>query len=230
MLGWLQHIGSLALGNAKRRAVFALLLGLVMMFSYAPFGQGWIAPVVIALWLIGLLACQTQRQALAIGFAFGFGWFGAGISWVFVSIDQFGGLPLVFSILIMVVLWAYLALFPMLAAWLWFRCRRYLSGLSLFAFPFIWLLTEFLRGWLLTGFPWLSLGYTQTSQILGQLAPHIGEIGLIVAVLLSAIGFAYTLLRKQFAWLLMPLGVYVIAMYAPHLNPMQATGENTQVA
>ncbi|RAJ96815.1 apolipoprotein N-acyltransferase [Aliidiomarina maris] len=230
MLGWLQHIGSLALGNAKRRAVFALLLGLVMTFSYAPFGQGWIAPIVMALWLIGLLACQTQRQALAIGFAFGFGWFGAGISWVFVSIDQFGGLPLVFSILIMVVLWAYLALFPMLAAWLWFRCRRYLSGLSLFAFPFIWLLTEFLRGWLLTGFPWLSLGYTQTSQILGQLAPHIGEIGLIVAVLLSAIGFAYTLLRKQFAWLLMPLGVYVIAMYAPHLNPMQATGENTQVA
>ena len=201
-----------------------------MTFAYAPFSQGWLAPILLTLWLLILVRSQSSKHALAVGFSFGFGWFGAGISWVFVSIDQFGGLPLFVSILLMVVLWAYLALYPMLASWLWFKSRRWLSGLSLFAFPLIWLVTELARGWVMTGFPWLSLGYTQTTSVLGQLAPHIGEIGLSVAVLLSSIGFALALLRKHVGWLLMPLSIYALGLYAPYLNPMQTTGENVNVA
>lgn len=212
------------------RAALALLLGLLMTFAYAPFSQGWLAPILVALWLLLLIRSHTAKQAMAVGFSFGFGWFGAGISWVFVSIDQFGGLPLPFSILLMVILWAYLALYPMLASWLWFKSRRWLSGLSLLALPLIWLVTEFLRGWVMTGFPWLSLGYSQTTSVLGQLAPHLGEIGITVAVLVSSIGFAYTLLRKHIGWLLLPMTIYASAWYAPSLNPMQTTGEHVNVA
>lgn len=212
------------------RYSISLLSGLALVFAYAPFNQGWLAPILVAIWLLMLVRAQTQRQALATGFAFGFGWFGAGVSWVFVSIDQFGGLPIIFSVLLMVILWAYLALFPMLAAWLWFRSRPWLSGLSLLILPLFWLISEFLRGWLLTGFPWLSLGYTQTSTVMGQMAPHIGEIGLSLLVMLSAIGFALTLLRKQLQWLLVPLTCYALGIVAPHVNPMQATGESLKVA
>lgn len=218
------------LSSPKSRAILSLLLGLGMTFAYAPFSQGWLAPILLTVWLLILVRSQTSKQALAVGFSFGFGWFGAGISWVFVSIDQFGGLPLPVSILLMVVLWAYLALYPMLASWLWFKSRRWLSGLSLFAFPLIWLLTELARGWVMTGFPWLSLGYTQTTTVLGQLAPHIGEIGLSVAVVLSGIGFALTLLRKHIGWLLVPMSIYALGLYAPYLNPMQMSGENVNVA
>lgn len=218
------------LASPKSRAVLSLLIGLAMTFAYAPFSQGWLAPILLTLWLLILVRSQTSKQALAVGFSFGFGWFGAGVSWVFVSIDQFGGLPLAFSLALMVLLWAYLALYPMLASWLWFISRRWLSGRSLFALPLIWLLAEFARGWVMTGFPWLSLGYTQTDTVLGQLAPHVGEIGISVAVLLSSIGFAMTLLRKHIGWLLLPLGIYAMALYAPHLNPMQPTGESVNVA
>ena len=214
----------------RARAILALLLGLLMTLTYAPFTQAWLAPLILAAWLLLLVRSQTARQAMAMGFAFGFGWFGAGISWVFVSIDQFGGMPLIASVLLMTILWAYLALFPMLASYLWFKSRRYSGGLSLMLLPLLWLVAEFLRGWLFTGFPWLSLGYTQTSSVIGQLAPHIGEIGLTLVVLLSAIGFAFTLLRKQLSWLLLPLSIYCAGLYAPHLNPMQATGENLNVA
>lgn len=201
-----------------------------MTFCYAPFAQGWLAVPLIAAWLLLLVRSQTARQAMAVGFSFGFGWFGAGISWVFVSIDQFGGLPLPVSILLMVLLWSYLALYPMLAAYLWFKARRWLNGYSLLAFPLIWLICEFLRGWVMTGFPWLSLGYTQTSTMLGQLAPHIGEIGLTLVVLLAACGFAFALLRKQLTWLLLPVGLYALGTVAPYLNPMQPSGENLRVA
>ncbi|MGX5914474.1 apolipoprotein N-acyltransferase [Aliidiomarina sp. Khilg15.8] len=218
------------LTNPRWRYLLSLGAGLLMTFAYAPFQQGWLAPLCIAAWLLMLVRAQTQRQALATGFAFGFGWFGAGISWVFVSIDQFGGVPLVVSILLMVMLWAYLALYPMLAAWLWFRLRPYLSGTSLLALPLLWLITEAIRGWLFTGFPWLSLGYTQTSAVMGNLAPHIGEIGVSVLVLLAAIGFALTLLRKRLQWLLVPLACYALGVAAPYFNPMQPTGETTQVA
>lgn len=225
MTKWLMKIS-----NPRVRAGLALVVGLLMTFSYAPFSQGWLAPILLAAWFLLLIRSQSAKQAMSVGFAFGFGWFGAGISWVFVSIDQFGGLPLIVSVLLMVVLWAYLALFPMLASFLWFKCRRFAGGFPLLIFPLIWLVAEFLRGWLLTGFPWLSLGYTQTSGVIGQLAPHIGEIGLTVMVLLSAIGFATTLLRKQIGWLLLPLFIYCAGLYAPHLNPMQPNGENLNVA
>jgi apolipoprotein N-acyltransferase len=201
-----------------------------MTFAYAPFQQGWLAPLCIAVWLLMLVRAQSQRQALATGFAFGFGWFGAGISWVFVSIDQFGGVPLIVSVLLMVVLWAYLALFPMLAAWAWFRARPWLSGASLLLLPLLWLVSEGLRGWLFTGFPWLSLGYTQTSAVVGNLAPHIGEIGISVVVMLAAIGFALTILRKRLQWLLLPLAGYAAGVAAPYINPMQPAGETVQVA
>lgn len=225
MTKWLMKIS-----NPRVRAGLALLIGLLMTFSYAPFSQAWLAPILLAAWFLLLIRSQSAKQAVGVGFAFGFGWFGAGISWVFVSIDQFGGLPLIISVLLMIVLWAYLALFPMLASYLWFKSRRYVGGFSLLLFPLIWLATEFLRGWFLTGFPWLSLGYTQTSGVIGQLAPHIGEIGLTVMVLLSAIGFAATLLRKQIGWLLLPLFIYCAGLYAPYLNPMQPSGENLNVA
>lgn len=218
------------LASPKSRAILSLLIGLAMTFAYAPFSQGWLAPILLALWLLILVRSQTSKQALSVGFGFGFGWFAGGVSWVFVSIDQFGGLPLPISVLLMALLWAYLALYPMLASWLWFISRRWLSGLSLFALPVIWLLTEFARGWVMTGFPWLSLGYTQTDTVLGQLAPHLGEIGITLVVLLSGIAFAMTVLRKHIGWLLLPLGLYATALYAPYLNPMQPTGESINVA
>lgn len=218
------------LTQARWRNSLMFIAGAAMLFAYAPFQQGWLVPLLLTVWLLGLVRSQSAKQATITSFFFGFGWFATGVSWVFVSIDQFGGLPLIFSVLLMLLLCLYLALFPALAGWLWFRSRKYVSGLSLLVLPLIWLFTEFLRGWFLTGFPWLSLGYSQTTLTLGNLAPHIGEIGISVALMMIAIGLTFFILRKRFEWLFIPVIIFSLAWYAPNLNQTMATGETLRVA
>lgn len=133
------------------------------------------------------------RQAALAGFCYGLGWFGVGISWVHVSIDQFGGLPLIASLGLMALLVAYLALFPALAALLsyWLNTRRRNAGfVSPLVFAATWVLAEWLRSYLLTGFPWLSLGYSQTAAGLADYAPFIGETGITFILAASAAALA----------------------------------------
>lgn len=103
------------------------------------------------------------------------GWFGVGISWVHVSIADFGGIPLVGSIALMVILCSYLALYPALFCK---SLNRFFSPkLWPLAAPLLWLMTEWLRAWMLTGFPWLSLGYSQLHSPFSGWFPLIGEFG-----------------------------------------------------
>ena len=107
---------------------------------------------------------------------FAFGWFASGISWVHVSIDQFGGLPLIISLALMLLLCLYLTVFPALAAYLTARLSKN-QQLNLWLLPSFWLICEYLRSVVLTGFPWLSLGYSQIDSPLASFAPVIGEVG-----------------------------------------------------
>ncbi|CAH9049517.1 Apolipoprotein N-acyltransferase [Pseudoalteromonas sp. CIP111854] len=168
----------------------AFFAGLSLTFSYAPFAL-W--PLVFIAIAIACYATDTPnlKQAAKYGFVFGFGWFALGISWVHVSIAQYGGLPLPISLLLMAMLCAYLALYPMLAFMLasyftdkpWQRICMLIVGFAIF---------EWLRGTLLTGFPWLSFGYTLTDSPLNALAPFIGEFGLSLLCVMVGCCLYYT--------------------------------------
>ena len=116
---------------------------------------------------------------------FGIGYFGAGMSWIHVSIAEFGGLPLPASIALMLMLSAYLALFP---AFL-FSVMSHFFPRSLWplVLPAGWLIMEWLRAHILTGLPWLSIGYSQTDSFLSVWFPIIGEIGLSILIVLVCI-------------------------------------------
>jgi len=156
--------------------------GFLLVFAYAPFSYWWLALILPSIVLQQIRHAAPKAAAKRVAF-FAFGWFSSGISWVHVSIDQFGGLPLIFSLLLMLALCAYLSLFPALAGYLSARLAKN-RQVSLWLFPSIWLFCEYLRSVVLTGFPWLSLGYTQIDSPLSVFAPVIGEVGLTGIVLL----------------------------------------------
>lgn len=187
-------------------------LGCLMTLAYSPFGFWLITFICLIVFAYILQSSQSAKQSAWHGFYFGLGWFGAGISWVHVAIADFGGLPLIFSILLMLLLVAYLSIYPALAGYLNYRWQNKLGVVALVP---AWLITESLRGWVLSGFPWLSIGYTQTNSPLAGFVPVIGEFGLqFVAILLACAAllnikkaaatytlvFATALLLQQKAW------------------------------
>ncbi len=163
----------------------SFILGLSLVFAYAPFSYWWIMFIAPALWF-SQVDKTAVRKATKQGFIFAFGWFSSGISWVHVSIDQFGGLPLIASLSLMLVLCAYLAIFPAFSLYLSSRFTHN-KQLNLWLLPAFWLISEYFRGVFLTGFPWLSLGYSQIDSPLAVYAPIIGEQGITFLILLCNI-------------------------------------------
>ena len=173
------------------RALAPPAAGAACVFGFAPF-YAWPVPIAaLALLFYIWLKCDSPRQAAIAGFSFGLGYFLAGVSWVYVSLHDFGAMPMPLAALATLVFCAYLALFPMLAGWASLRFARPSPMARLFfaaaAFP----ACEWLRGWLFSGFPWLTLG---TSQVpdgpLAQYAPYVGAYGTSLAVSLAAAAVA----------------------------------------
>ena len=178
-----------------------------MTFGYAPFGIWPVVPCALTAFLL-LLQRSTLATSFKLAYCFSFGWFAVGISWVHVSIADFGGLPLIASLALMAMLSGYLALYPSLAFWL--LKRRFTPKIWPLAIGLLWLFTEWLRSWMLTGFPWLSIGYSQIDSPLAGWMPVIGETGVSVLVIVLCASLAHSLRSKNWQQtLLLALVVFV---------------------
>lgn len=167
--------------------VAAVLLGVLTMFSFAPFGLFPLA-VIAPAGLCAILYQATVRRSFWVGFYFGIGLFGSGVYWVFISISRYGDVPAIIALFITAALIALLALFPATACYTVNRYFKKESPLRLTcAFPAIWVLSEWVRSWLFTGFPWLLLGYSQTNSPLSGYAP-LGSVYLVSLLLMVSSG------------------------------------------
>jgi len=209
----------------NKQNLFSFFSGLILVFSYAPFSQWWIMVIVLPLFFNSINGADV-RTATKQGFIFALGWFASGISWVHVSIDQFGGLPLAFSLLLMLLLCCYLALYPALACYLSSRFSPN-KTFSLWLLPPFWMISEYLRTNVLTGFPWLSIGYSQIDGPLSSFAPLIGEVGISVLLLIIGIALINTVkgsYRRSHSLL---LSIIIISTYllssVSWVNPTQNT-------
>ena len=164
----------------------AAIAGLTVPLAFAPFEWFWLAPFSYAA-LIYLWTDRTPRRAFALGFVFGCASFGAGTYWTFIAVRVFGEAPIALAAFLTVGLTVVLALFLACAGYVAARWLRTSGAMGrLVAVPAVWLLAEWLRGWLFSGFGWLAPGYSQTESWLMGFAPIAGVHAMTWLVLLTA--------------------------------------------
>lgn len=197
--------------------VMATAAGAVQVLAFAPFGYHWIAPLTLALLLL-LWSAAKPLQAAITGYCFGFGHFVAGTYWLYISLNILGGLWPPLAILLMLVLVAALACYVAAAGYLVVKLAPR-DGLWrwLGVFPAAWLVCEWLRGWLFTGFPWLSVGYSQVDTPLAAAAPVAGVYGVSWLTLLLA-GLTVIIVRRDWRGRLLVFGAVAAGLVA--LQPL----------
>ncbi len=179
-------------------ALGALLSGALGVLAFSPFDYWPLALVS----LFGLYAVtQNLGPALAAkrGFLWAMGLYLPGLWWIHNSMTLFGGIPLAVAFLLVALLAAYLSLYTAAAIWLAQRLLPSPRWRALLVLPALLVLADWLRGWVLTGFPWLWFGYSQLEGPLAGLAPVLGVQGISWLLTFSAAAL-WLLLRRQSTW------------------------------
>lgn len=229
-------VHAVRLTRAWRGDLLALAAGALTPLAFSPLGWWALALVTTAL-LLTLWLFSTPRRAGWRGFLYGLGLFSVGISWVFISIHYHGHVGLGLSLLLTLALILVMALFPMALGWLLVRFlpqgfeTRATRYKLLLAFPAGWLLMEWVRGWFMTGFPWLSLGYSQTESPLAGLAPLLGVFGVSWAVVFSAallVGLLFDKVGRVF-YLAMLVSLWLMAWVAHTVEWTEPSGAPMEV-
>lgn len=192
--------------------LLAALAGILFTLAFSPFDYPYLAPLALSL-LFASWQNTTPRRALLRGYLFGLGSFGLGVSWVYISIHDFGGANWLSSGLLTVLFFGFWALFPALAGYF---SVKILTGnrtlISVWVMPVVWLLIEYFRGnCLLNGFPWLQSAYSQLETPLAGYIPIIGVYGTGFLVALTASSVAFIFQTRKHGLL---LTAFIITLWA----------------
>jgi apolipoprotein N-acyltransferase len=202
----------------------ALALGAATVFGFAPFHLSALPILTLALLFVLWRQSASPRAAAVLGFAFGLGFFLAGTSWVYISLHTFGGMPAGLTAIATFGFCAVVACYPAIAGWLSLRLVRgfaaeeHTTMLALVVMPACWTVGELMRGYLLTGFPWLGLGYSQVpGSPLAGYAAVLGSYGVTWLTAICAGALGLVLLRLPTPSLrpvYLPVAVIAVAIAA----------------
>lgn len=162
----------------------AFVCGALLPLTLAPFDWWPLGLVSIGGWF--WLLTRHPERALSLGFAYGIGKFGVGVSWVYVSMRLYGGASVPLAVLLVALFVAGLSLFTLFQAWLyrWATNRRGGVLLNAWLFAVAWVPCDWLLTWFLTGFPWLFPGYAHLQTPLANLMPlggvHLASLGMVL--------------------------------------------------
>lgn len=164
--------------------LLAVLGGAAVPLTFSPYDQAWLIFPLLASLIF--LWQRYPEKAFSIGWLWGTAQFLFGSHWVFISAHTYSGAPIYFAVFITVLLALYLGFYHALVGWFWQRFQSQNRVLSCALLLGLWLLGEFVRQWVFTGFPWLSLGYSQIDTPLAGFAPLVGVYGLSALVLATS--------------------------------------------
>lgn len=164
------------------------LLGALSVFAFAPFDLFPVVFVTLAA-LAHLIRGASPKQSAILGFCFGMGMYLLGVSWVYVSLSTYGGMPLWMGSIAVLGFAAILSVFSALPTFVASLLANRKENRLFVILPFSWVVFEWCKSWVLSGFPWLDIGYTQTQSWLFSWAPVggiylTGFVVMVVAIVL----------------------------------------------
>lgn len=208
----------------------SFIAGGVTVLAFAPFGLFLLAPLGLALWF-ALLWASSPSVGFRHGYAFGLGLFGFGVSWIFNSLLIFGQAPWLVASLITVLFVLYLALYPALLAFALLRYRGAAALLPwLLALAAGFTLLEWLRGWFLSGFPWLLFGHVLLDSPARAWLPVVGETGGTLVLALFAVALVLLTARRFIPSTLLVAGLVGASLLVHTWRWVEPAGESIAVA
>ena len=165
---------------ARTSFLLALAAGGLTVFAFAPFHFWPLQILALGLLFLLILRAPSVRAAMQLGWAFGFASIAAGTYWLYISMHDVGGLPALLTVAAVGLLAALLGLIYALAAGAAMRLTARTKNAAmtvLCALPACWMLADWTRGWLFTGFSWVVTGYAHNASPLSGFAPLVGVYG-----------------------------------------------------
>jgi len=179
------------LATPLRLNLVLFVSGLLAFLAVAPFGLYPLTMVSLAMLFLGWLRSATPRAAAWSGFWFGLGMYGAGISFVYVALHDYGDMPFLLAVPVTILAAAFFSLYSALAGYLQARLAYSVPVRLMLVMPATWTLLEWVRGFAFTGFPCMLAGYSQTASPLAGYAPVMGVYGVSLMAAASAGLLAY---------------------------------------
>jgi apolipoprotein N-acyltransferase len=181
---------------SRWKALAAFAAGAVLNLAFAPYGC-WPLAIAMPAALFALIRGVPPRRAGWIGASFATGLFSIGTYWLYTCIHKFGQAPIWLTLFLQAALVAIMATYSALLCYLanrfWLKPSPTRHWLVL---PALWVVLEWVRGWFLSGFPWLGLGYAFTDSPFAGYAPVLGVYSLTWAAVYAAVALD-SLIRKS---------------------------------
>ena len=204
--------------------LIAFLIGTASAFAFAPVGLWPLMPLAIAALCELIWRSKNLKQALGVGWFFGFGQFVISLNWIATAFTFQAAMPAWLGWIAVVLVALYLAIYPALAAGLAWRFKGASRATLIVTLAGAWAVTEWLRGTMFTGFPWNPLGVTLVGTPYVHASATIGTYGLSLIVVLFA-GLLWRVLRREWA-AIGPLALFVAL--APALSLLNQPTETNR--
>ena len=206
------------------KAAAAIAAGALIPLSFAPYDKLIFSFIGLSIFAWLMLQPIKKSELFLTAFLFALGLFGVGISWIYVSINDYGGMPPIFAFALMAIFVAFLAVIFALP-WALLKCIPRSPIIKIFCFAAMWLLVEWIRGWFLTGFPWLYIGHAHLHSPLAGLAPIVGALGIgfVQAAICATLALSIADLGKTSSLRTACLVAIILFAASPLLIPIQWT-------
>ena len=193
-----------------RTYVIAVFLGLLFSLGFAP-NDLWFISLLSLTCLHFLIQEASKKELFYIGYCYGFGVWSLGISWLYVSIYFYGNLGFITSLALTIIFIAILSLYLGATLLLYYYLRLNSKFSIIFSLPLAWIVVEYLRSILFTGFPWLISGTMLADTLIDGWTPIIGAQGnTFLLLLLSSLLFLIIKDLKKLRTALLPLTFFIV--------------------